>query len=455
MIWTSESLSAALKVQVNLKICGGEIQFNSHSVKEGDLFIALQGNQDGHIYALDALNSGASAVIVSKKIDNLPEDKAIFVEDTAIALHQMAEYKRAKSKAKFIGITGSVGKTGTKDMASTVLSAFGKVFASRGNFNNHLGVQINLASMPDDTEYAVFEMGMNRAGEIRMLGQMVRPDIAVITSVSEAHLEFFESIQGIADAKSEIFESLSPKGIALIPLDNKYYGRILLNLEKLAIKNIHNFGRHEKADSQFKFYKNLGEKVVIGYQVNTDNVEITLPLMPMHYARNFSAVLLVAQLLRLDVHKAALELKNFELIEGRGQINNVEKGGKKFRLICDYYNSSPESLKASLEYLKEFNHPKKVAVIGDMLELGQSAIQLHSDLVQKIIDSGVSKVFLVGPNSNHIYSLLPANINKAHFDNVDLLIGKLDELIEKDELILIKGSRGMRLDKIVQYFTVI
>ena len=177
MIWTAEDLSAALSVQVNLNICGGEIQFNSNSVKQGDLFIALQGNQDGHIYAVDALKRGANAVIISKKIDNLPEDKVILVEDTARALYKMAEYKRAKSKAKFIGITGSVGKTSTKDMTNTVLQAFGKVFASRGNFNNYLGVQINLASMSDDAEYAVFEMGMNKAGEIRSLGEIIRPDI--------------------------------------------------------------------------------------------------------------------------------------------------------------------------------------------------------------------------------------------------------------------------------------
>jgi UDP-N-acetylmuramoyl-tripeptide--D-alanyl-D-alanine ligase len=455
MIWTAEDLSAALSVQVNLNICGGEIQFNSNSVKQGDLFIALQGNQDGHIYAVDALKRGANAVIISKKIDNLPEDKVILVEDTARALYKMAEYKRAKSKAKFIGITGSVGKTSTKDMTNTVLQAFGKVFASRGNFNNYLGVQINLASMSDDAEYAVFEMGMNKAGEIRSLGEIIRPDIALITSVSEAHLEFFDSVQGIADAKSEIFENLAKEGVAIIPLDNKYYGRILLNLEKLAIKNIHDFGRHEKAESQFKLYKNLGQQVLLVYQVDSDNIEITLPLIPIHYARNFSAVLLMAKLLKLDVHKAALELKKFELIEGRGQIKNVEKDGKQFQLICDYYNASPESLKASLEYLKELDHPKKVVVIGDMLELGQSAIQLHSDLVQRIIDSGADKVLLVGPNSNYIYSLLPGNMNKAHFDNVDLLIDKLHELIESNELILIKGSRGMKLDKIVQYFTVI
>jgi len=455
MIWSAASLSEALNITVNPKIYGEEIQFNSNSVKEGDLFIALSGNQDGHNYAMDALRQGANAVIVMKEIDGLPKDKVILVEDTLEALYKMAEYKRKKSKAKFIGVTGSVGKTGTKDTIKIILQGLGKVFASRGNFNNYLGVPINLASMPDDVEYAIFEMGMNKPGEIRNLSKMVRPEISLITSISEAHLEFFDSVHSIVDAKSEIFEDMPKNGIAVIPLDNKYYGRILFNLEKFGVKNIYTFGRHDHADSRFKHYENLGKEVRLVYQIDSKEIEIKLPFVPIHYARNFSAVLLIVKLLGLDLNKAVLQFNNFELIDGRGKIQNVTKDEKNFQLICDYYNANPESLAASLEYLKELDHHRKVAVIGDMLELGKSSMQLHLDLVQKIIDSGAKKVLLVGPNSSHIYNSLPDTINKAHFENVDLLIAKLDELIEGDELILIKGSRGIKLDKIIQYFTVV
>jgi UDP-N-acetylmuramoyl-tripeptide--D-alanyl-D-alanine ligase len=311
--------------------------------------------------------------------------------------------------------------------------------------------------MPDDTEYAIIEIGMNRAGEIRNLTKIVKPDIAVITWVSEAHLEYFKSVQDIADAKSEVFEGLPKNGIAIINLDNKYYGRIMFNLERLGIqnKNIYTFGKREGANSRLKSYENLGSKVSLVYEVNAKVIDLHLPFIGEHYVRNFAAVFMVASVLSLDLHKAALQLDKVELMDGRGKIINATLGEKKCQIICDYYNANPASFIASLEYFKQINHSKKIAIIGDMLELGETSPVLHKSLVPLIIDSGAKKVFLVGTNVKYIYESLPRTINSIYFDNLDSLLSKLDNLIDGNELILIKGSRGMALDKIIQHFQVI
>ncbi|XVN42606.1 MAG: UDP-N-acetylmuramoyl-tripeptide--D-alanyl-D-alanine ligase [Candidatus Rickettsia vulgarisii] len=453
MIWSTEDLKLALKIDINSNICGEQVQFNSTSVEKGDLFIALKGNKDGHDYSKDALNRGASAVIISHKIEGIEADKAILVPDTLVALKQMAEYKRTKSKAIFIGVTGSSGKTSTKEALKIILSSFGKTFASRENFNNNLGVPINLASQPDDIEYAVFEMGMNASGEIRELTKMVKPDISIITTISAAHLEFFKSVSDIADAKCEIFESMPKAGTAIINIDNQYYPRVLQNIKKSSINNIITFGKSKDADSQLALYEQTGDEAHLKYSLQGNILYITIPFIPEHNAINYAAALAVASVLKLDIKQ--VDLSKISLTEGRGKIVGAEYNGLNFRIICDYYNANPESLKASLSCLKQLSAKKKVAIIGDMLELGVDSPELHKSLVPSIIESGASKVFLVGNNVKHIYELLPNEIEKKHFINVDLLIEELGELLGSDELILIKGSRGIKLNKIIQKFKVL
>lgn len=454
MIWSPQDLSKALNIDVHPEIYGGQVQFNSNDVLPGDLFIALQGNSDGHNYVTDALARGAAAVIVSRTIADIEPNRMILVPDTLAALHQLAEYKRTHSKAKFIGVTGSSGKTSTKEAIRAVLTVFGSTFASRGNFNNHLGVPLNLASMPDDTEYAVIEMGMNHAGEIRELTRMVRPDIAVITTIAQAHLEFFESMLHLADAKCEIFEGMPQDGAAVINIDSEYYGRMLQNLEKLSIRNIYSFGKSPEAGSRLVSYELLGKDVRLKYSISNQEAVIEMPFIPEHYARNYTAVLTVVALLKQDIHIAARKLSEIPLTIGRGLLVNAKRNGQDYQIIADYYNSNPESLKASLEYLKLLGGRKKVAIIGDMLELGMTSQNLHEGMIASIISSGAQTVFLVGKNTKYIYELLPSEIQKRHFDNVDSLIDDINELLQGGELILIKGSRGIKLDKIIKLFEI-
>lgn len=452
MIWSAKDLSSTLNIEVHPDIYGGQIQFNSNSVTDGDLFIALKGASDGHNYALHALERGANAVIISKEIKGLPDNKVIMVSDTLAALHHMAEYKRKKSKARFIGVTGSIGKTGTKEAIKTILSYFGPTFASRGNFNNHLGVPINLASMLDDIEYAVFEMGMNHLGEIRELTKMVRPNISVITTIAEAHLEFFESMLSLVDAKCEIFEGMPKNGIAVVNSDHQYYDQILQNIKQLSINNIYSFGKSEGTDSKLISYERIGQEVRLYYSICNTKIDIKIPFVPEHYARNYTAALQVAAILNLDINAAATQLSKISLTEGRGRLVNAKYNGQNYQIICDYYNANPASVKAALLYLKQLSGQKKVAILGDMLELGENSIKFHKDLIPAILDSGAKRVFLVGNLTKHIYDSLPNDIEKMHFDNVDLLIKNLNELLKGDELLLLKGSNSIQLSKIIQSF---
>ncbi|AFC72641.1 UDP-N-acetylmuramoylalanyl-D-glutamyl- 2,6-diaminopimelate--D-alanyl-D-alanyl ligase [Rickettsia rhipicephali str. 3-7-female6-CWPP] len=448
MIWNSKTLSAALGITISNSINCNEVQFNSKDVKKGDLFIALQGNRDGHDYVLDAIDKGAAAVIISKRVEINDKYKIILVDDCFEALQKIALYKRENSKAKFIAITGSVGKTSTKEALKVLLQHDFLVFASRGNFNNKLGMLINLASMADDTEYAIFELGMNHKGEIRELVQILKPNIAMITNISEAHLEFFNSLEEIAEAKCEIFANFSKNDIAVINADTNCYNKILSILKNLSITDIHSFGRSSKTSAELIVYENLGEQVYLKYKINNKVLDVTIPFIPWHFTENYTGVLLIIDILGKDIEIAANHLANISPTKGRGEIINIQN----CRVICDYYNASPQSMKAALEYLKQVPAENKTAIIGDMLELGENSKRLHEKLVQYILDAACSKVYLVGVNTKYIDDLLPSKIAKKYFKNVDELITHITDLFEGNELILIKGSRGVKLDKIVDYY---
>lgn len=448
MIWNSKTLSAALGITISNSINCNAVQFNSKDVKKGDLFIALQGNRDGHDYVLDAIDKGTAAVIISKRVEINDKDKIILVDDCFEALQKMALYKRENSKAKFIAITGSVGKTSTKEALKVLLQHDFLVFASRGNFNNKLGMLINLASMADDTEYAIFELGMNNKGEIRELVQILKPNIAMITNISEAHLEFFNSLEEIAEAKCEIFANFSKNDIAVINADTNCYNKILSILKNLSITDIHSFGRSSKTSAELILYENLGEQVYLKYKINNKVLDVTIPFIPRHFTENYTGVLLIIDILGKDIEIAANHLANISPTKGRGEIINIQN----CRVICDYYNASPQSMKAALEYLKQVPAENKTAIIGDMLELGENSKRLHEKLVQYILDAACSKVYLVGVNTKYIDDLLPSKIAKKYFKNVDELITHITDLFEGNELILIKGSRGVKLDKIVDYY---
>lgn len=457
MIWKPKQIEQALSVKLNITENFGKVHFNSKDVNKGDIFIALDiGNRDGHEFVIDAINRGAALAIVNKDIEGVVKSRLVKVTDTFQALSLLAGYKRINSKATFIGITGTVGKTSTKEALGIMLSAYGKVFVGRGNFNNYIGLPINLASMPDDIDYAVIEMGMSAIGELRALTKLVTPDIAIITSISEGHLAFFKSVNEINDAKCEIFQGLKiNSGVAIINFDIETYQRCLDNIDIMGIHNIQTFGKKQGADIRFISYEVINNDMVhLKYLIINEKIEIIMPLIPEHLASNFAACFAAIKVLGLDIGSATEIITTLKPRDGRGTIVSVTKNNKQHTLICDYYNSNPESLRAALRYLRQFDYNKKIAILGDMRELGVNEGNIHKSILPYIVESGVSRVLLVGSLINILKSELPPEIEAICYDNVDELIQNIDKVLYSQELILIKGSRGVSLEKVAQYLGV-
>lgn len=454
IIWRGADLASALEVEVDENLEAGRVQFNSKDVKDGDLFIALgSGDKDGHKYVADAFSKGASAAIISKDVEtNIPVNKLIRVQNTLESLRSLADYKRTKSKAKIIAITGSVGKTSTKEVMCLMLSKFGKCFAGRGNFNNYLGVPINLASMPDDIDFAVLELGMNAKGEIDALTKQVLPHFAVITTIAENHLEFFESVSEIAKAKCEILNGLDlNEGVAIIPRDVDTYNICVGAVDHLGLHNVRTIGKSNEASIRLASYEVMEEDSVrLGYNVGNDRVEFVMNFIPEHIAMNFTCCFAVADELDLDFSKVAGALSEYKLGVGRGRVINTIKDGKNFTVIADYYNSGPASLKASLQHVSLLNSNKIVLVVGDMLELGDDAKKLHAEITEYINNSGASHICLIGSLVKEMVNGLNPDIKCVSYDNTEAFLPDIDKIFKGGETVLIKGSLFMRLEKVAK-----
>jgi UDP-N-acetylmuramoyl-tripeptide--D-alanyl-D-alanine ligase len=338
-----------------------------------------------------------------------------------------------------------------------MFEAYGKTFASRGNFNNFLGTVINLASMPSDIDYAVFEMGMRRSGDIEELVKIVKPAIAILTSVSFAHLEFFESNLGIAHAKCEIFKELDVNtGMAILNRDIDLFDICMEHIVELKLKNVVTYGKANDVDVKFISFEHADrDNVLLHYSVKTNQIKILMPSIPSHLAENFGPGLAIIEYLKLDFTQAINAIKSFLPVMGRGNMVDVTTKSNIHRLICDYYNSSPQSLKASLAWLAAINGPNKIAILGDMRELGHRAIEFHKEIVPHIIDSNVNQLILVGEIIKTIVEHLPKTILISCFDNTDCLLDQIDALIKVNSIILIKGSRSLQLEKVARYFGLI
>jgi UDP-N-acetylmuramoyl-tripeptide--D-alanyl-D-alanine ligase len=430
----------------------GSVKFNSQHIVAGDLFIALPGNRDGHEFVHDALSRGAGGVIIAKKIEGLSQDQYILVQDCYQALLAMARYKRKISKAKIIAITGSVGKTTTKELARLMLSDYGKTVVSEGTFNNYLGVPLTLSSLPNDAEYVVVEIGMNHQGELRELTNLTLPHVALLTTVAEGHIEFFKSIEEIADAKCEIFEGLTnDAAIAILNRDMSMYERCLGHIKALGLKNIYDFGSHNAAYGRFIGHDIMPDgKMQLHYTIAEQNVTVGLDHIPLHFTSNIAAILTIIEVIGLDFAPALERLADFQVLMGRGRLVHTQNERKKYNIICDYYNSNPESLRASLSYLQQFNG-NKVAILGDMRELGEFSEALHEAMIPHIIQSGAKKLLLVGEQMSRLKEKFSKSdgIQILTFTDAAQLQEVVNDLLSDEDTILIKASRGIMLDKIV------
>lgn len=432
----------------------GIVQFNSKDVRKGDIFIALKGeNGNGHDYLEDAYKNCAALLITQKEHPNIPSEKQVIVENTHEALESLAKYKREHTKAKIIAITGSAGKTSTKEGLHHLLSKFGKSFASRGSFNNALGVPLELASMPLDAEYAVFEVGMNHAGEIRSFIGLIRPHIALINNILPAHIEFFDSLKGIADAKLEILEGLETNGTAIFNRDSEFFNYSCARAHELEISDIYSFSDSingdKKADATLVEYSYEDGKGVHMVDVGSMRVSFETRIGGRHRILNFVPSLLIASLLDLDLDKAASSFSELEEPNGRGRSFDISYSGHHCRIIDDAYNANPISMAKSLEHLGSLNHPYKVAILGTMTELGEDSVQYHIDLLPHILKSGANIVHLVGDLTKDLYNKLPEDIKGNFYNDHAEIERDLEGIFDRDMMVLIKAANRTKLWHIV------
>ena len=453
-LWTSEAAAAAAKGRNTARWSADGVSIDSRNLQVGDLFVALEGPSfDGHAFIADALAKGAAAALAHRRPAGLPAGAPLLlVKDTLNALTALGSAARERCRARLVGVTGSVGKTGTKEALKACLAAQAPTSASLSSLNNHWGVPLSLARMPRDTAYGVFEMGMNHAGEIRALSQLVRPDVAVITNVEAAHMAFFESVADIADAKAEIFEAMGPRGIAVLNRENPMFIFLADRAERAGISEIISFGRHPEARARL-IDCTLRDR---GSQVCADicgrRVSYLLSLPGAHWVMNSLAVLAAVSALGADVGVAAAQLVGLAPLKGRGERHDVALADGSFTLIDDSYNANPTSMKSAFAVLarcKVAAGGRRIAVLGDMLELGDEAAALHAKLATPLAAAGIDLAFTCGPNMAALTDSLPADLRGGHAADSQALAPLIAASVRAGDAVLVKGSLGSRMAVLV------
>ena len=427
------------------------VVIDSRQVQKGDLFVAIKGdNFDGHQFVNEALAKGASAAMVSHIPADCRDANLLIVGDTLRALGDMGKFARRRSMARVVGVTGSVGKTSTKEMLRLVLAAHGRVYATSGNYNNHIGTPLNLANLPEDTDFAVFEMGMNHAGEIAHLTDMVQPNIAVITNIEAVHLEFFISLDAIAQAKSEIFQGMGPAGVALLNADSPQFPVMKAAADKEGIGSVMTFGSSDAADCRLLGYSvTAGGSKVTAY-IMGQVMEYSMKAVGRHWAITSLLVLAVSNALGLDDAKTAEVISNFCELEGRGHVLKLPVKGGEVLLIDDSYNASPAAMRAAFAKTAEVweqngRKGRKLAALGNMLELGSASRELHTGLAEDIIKNGFDAVYTTGELMAHLRDTLPEKTRAGHTEKATELLALLQKDLKAGDILLVKGSHGSKM----------
>lgn len=441
-LWTSAALEAATLGRATKPFCVSGVTINSRELSPGDLYIAIKGDKrDGHDFVADALAKGAAAAVVSYVPQGVRADAPLLVvPHTQRAMEDIGVAARARFSGKVVAVTGSVGKTTTKELLKLALGACGSVHASGGSLNNHWGVPLTLSRLPEDAGYAVIEVGMNHYGEIRTLNSFVKPHLALITAIAPAHIEFFGSLEAIADAKSEIFESL--RGAALLPADSDQYARLAARAAQAGITHIRSFGG--RGEGHITSYAEDVCGADVGAVIGTQTLSFRLGAPGRHNAAGAVAALLTVAELGGDVVAAAAALKDFSALKGRGA--RLTLGGAV--VIDECYNANPASMAAALTLLSSAPG-RKIAVLGDMLEMGSHAPALHAGLAEAVITSGAAPVFLCGENMKALWEKLPSAVRGGYAPDSAALAPLVAVAVQPGDTVLVKGSNGSRMTVVI------
>jgi UDP-N-acetylmuramoyl-tripeptide--D-alanyl-D-alanine ligase len=458
VLWTVEAMAAAIGAEREgaLPQSVPGISIDSRTLAAGEAFFAIQGDhRDGHDFVAAALAAKAGlAVVAADRRSELPQDVPLLVvPDVLAALRALAAAARARLQGKVIGVTGSVGKTGTKEALRLALSQDGETHASAASYNNHWGVPLSLARCPASARYAVLEMGMNHAGEIEPLSRLARPHVAIITTVAPVHLEFFGSLAKIADAKAEIFLGLEAGGAAVINRDNSQFARLKRRAKEAGVARIVSFGEHEQADARLiKCALHPGCSAV---QADILGTELTYKIGApgRHLVHNSLAVLAAAVLVGADLALAALALADFKPASGRGAAFEIDLPGGPATVIDESYNANPASMAAALALLGQRPvgaRGRRIAVLGDMLELGPRGRALHRGLLAPVDANAIDLVFCCGPLMRALWRALPASRRGGYAEDSAALEPQVLSAVGAGDVVMVKGSLGSRMAPIVK-----
>ncbi len=448
-LWTSEAISVATNGRTTGSFSVNGISIDSRQQLHGDLFVAIVGNRfDGHGYVETAIKAGAAGAMVHETPPGMsPNDpRLIFVNNTFTALQDLARAARRRSKAHVVAITGSVGKTGTKEMLRAGFEPIGPCHANEGNLNNHIGVPLSLARMPSNTKFAVFELGMNHSGEICALTKLVNPNTAIITRIAPAHMESFSTIEAVADAKAEIFAGLTPKGTAILNADDPLTERLTASVPTHSKTFL--FGKNEGANVKLlskKLYENGSQ---VSAQITQKPISWELKLPGAHWVQNSLAVVAALHVAGADLPICTRAISQLEPLKGRGSRHRL----CGIDVIDESYNASPAAVRAAFTTLalsKPNPGGKRVFILGDMLELGESAAADHAALAKEFMASGLDRAHGAGPLALKFLEALPPKYRGKWAMNSDELASEVDTLADAGDVILVKGSFSTNMSKIV------
>ena len=460
-LWTVEAMAAAMGAersgQLPAAISG--ISIDSRSLAAGEAFFAIAGdNRDGHDFVSPALAAGAAvAVVAEEKRANFPSEAPLLVvADVLAALRDLARAARARSQAKFVGVTGSVGKTSTKEALRLGLAADGETHASVASYNNHWGVPLSLSRCPQSARYAVLELGMNHAGEIDALAALARPHIAIITTIEPVHLEFFGSLAAIADAKAEIFSHVEPGGAAVINRDNGQFARLSAHARAAGVARVVAFGEHARADARLIKCALHADCSTVKARILGTEITYKVGAPGRHLVQNSLAVLAAAALAGADLALAALALAQLEPAAGRGTRVTLDMPDARdgtALLIDESYNANPASMRAALALLGQAEigpQGRRIAVLGDMLELGSAGADLHRELLAPVTAHGIDLVFCCGPLMRALWEALPSERRAGYAETSAALEPQVLAAIRSGDAVMVKGSLGSRMGPIVK-----
>ncbi len=451
-LWTAEEAAQATGGTARGAWTATGVSIDSRTSEPGDLFVAVVGpNFDGHDFVAPALEAGCTAAMVARRPADLPDDAPLLeVADTDEGLNALAVAARARSQAQVAGVTGSVGKTGVKEALAVVLGEQSPTHATTGNLNNQWGVPLTLARMPRDTAYAIIEMGMSGPGEIAALSRLVRPHAGIITTIAPAHLEFFDSIADIAEAKAEIFEGLSG-GVAILNRDNPFFAVLSESATLAGAREVIGFGAHPDAEARLLDLVTGPDGSRVSAMICGTELGYKIAIPGRHWVMNSLAVLATAHALGADLDAAAETMSTLSAPDGRGAKRHVDTGAGGFDLIDDSYNASPASVRAALDTLSSAqpgSGGRRIAVLGDMLELGDLSEQLHAGLADAA--SGVDRVYTAGPHMARLHEALAEELRGAHGTDSSAIVPIVVSEVRAGDVVLVKGSLGSRMALVVE-----